>query len=40
VIRAMNPGAAMGILDNPELEEVAEWVGAALKRVVQSLEGH
>lgn len=38
VVRAMNPGAAMGILDNPELEEVGEWVGAALQRVIKSIE--
>lgn len=37
IVRAMNPGAAMGILDKPEIEEVAEWVGAALQRVVQEL---
>lgn len=37
VVRAMNPGAAMGILESPEIEEVAEWVGAALQRVVQKL---
>ena len=37
VVRAMNPGAAMGILKNPVLEEVAAEVGAALKRVVASV---
>ncbi len=38
VVRAMNPGAVMGILDNPALEEVGEEVGAALERVVRSTE--
>ena len=39
VVRAMNPKSAMGILDNPELAEVAVEVGDALVRVVRSLEG-
>lgn len=34
VVRAMNPQAALGILDNPALDEVACEVGEALKRVV------
>jgi uncharacterized protein (DUF302 family) len=34
VVRAMNPEAAMGLLGNPVLGEVADEVGAALKRVV------
>ena len=38
VVRAMNPKSAMGILDNPELAEVAVEVGDALVRVVRSLE--
>jgi uncharacterized protein (DUF302 family) len=37
VVRAMNPEAAMGILGKPALEEIAEEVGAALKRVVAAL---
>jgi uncharacterized protein (DUF302 family) len=37
-VRAMNPAAAMGILGNPELEEVAAEVGAALRRIVQTVE--
>ena len=39
VVRAMNPRSALGILDQPELEEVAAEVGEALERVVRSLEG-
>ncbi len=38
VVRAMNPGSALGILDHPALEEVAGEVGAALRRVVGALE--
>ena len=38
VVRAMNPRSALGILDNPELAEVAAEVGDALERVVRSLE--
>lgn len=34
VVRAMNPAAALGILDHPALDEVAAHVGAALERVV------
>ena len=34
VVRAMNPQAALGILNNPALDEVACEVSAALKRVV------
>jgi hypothetical protein len=30
----MNPEAAMGILQNPTLEEIARDVGAALRRAV------
>jgi uncharacterized protein (DUF302 family) len=37
IVRAMNPAAAMGILKNPVLEEVAAEVGVALKRVVASV---
>ena len=38
VVRAMDPASAMGILDEPELEEVGADVGARLQRVVASLE--
>jgi uncharacterized protein (DUF302 family) len=34
VIRAMNPGAAMQVLQNPAVEEVAAEVGSALRRVL------
>jgi uncharacterized protein (DUF302 family) len=37
VVRAMNPESAMGILGKPELEEIASEVGAALRRVVETL---
>ena len=37
-VRAMNPGSALGILDHPALAEVAEEVGAALRRVVAAVE--
>jgi len=37
VVRAMNPEAALGLLDNPVLAEVACEVAAALKRVVASV---
>ena len=38
IVRAMNPGSVMGMLDDPEVEDVGREVGAALKRVVQSTE--
>ena len=38
VVRAMNPGSVMEILDHPVLREVAEEVGGALQRVVASTE--
>lgn len=38
VVRAMDPASAMGVLDEPDLEEVAGFVGAALRRVVESVE--
>lgn len=38
IVRAMDPASAMGVLDEPELEEVGAQVGAALRRVVESLE--
>ena len=34
VVRAMNPSAAMGILEHPALDQVAAHVGAVLERVV------
>jgi uncharacterized protein (DUF302 family) len=37
VVRAMNPDAAMGLLDNPQIDEVAGEVGLALKRVLATL---
>ena len=38
VVRAMNPEAAMGLLDNPEVTAVASEVGQALKRVLAAVE--
>ena len=38
VVRAMNPEAAMGMLDNPEVTAVATEVGQALKRVLAAVE--
>jgi uncharacterized protein (DUF302 family) len=37
VVSAMNPMAALGIVDNPELQEVAEKVTEKVQRAVQSL---
>jgi len=37
VVRAMDPVAAMGVFEEPELAEVASTVGAALSRVVDSV---
>jgi uncharacterized protein (DUF302 family) len=37
VVRAMNPASAMTLLDDPVVTEVAEEVGAALRRVVEAL---
>jgi len=37
VVRAMNPEAAMGLLDDPVVGEVATEVGAALRRVLAAL---
>ncbi|HEY4575080.1 MAG TPA: DUF302 domain-containing protein [Thermoanaerobaculia bacterium] len=34
VVRAMNPKAALGILNNPALDDIACEVAAALRRVV------
>jgi uncharacterized protein (DUF302 family) len=39
VVRAMNPKAAMSLLDHPEVAAVAEEVGAALARVVERASG-
>ena len=39
VVRAMNPEAAMGMLGDPIVHEVACEVGAALRRVVESVTG-
>ncbi len=38
VVRAMDPASAMGILEEPALEEVGTQVGAALRRVIETLE--
>jgi uncharacterized protein (DUF302 family) len=38
VVRAMNPDAAMGMLDNPEVTAVAAEVGQALRRVLAAVE--
>ena len=38
VVRAMNPEAAMGLLEDPTVAEVATEVGAALERVLGTLE--
>jgi uncharacterized protein (DUF302 family) len=38
VVRAMDPESVLGVLDEPELKEVGEQVGAALRRVVASFE--
>jgi uncharacterized protein (DUF302 family) len=37
VVRAMNPEAAMGMVDDAAVAEVADEVGAALKRVLSAL---
>lgn len=38
VVRAMNPEAAMQMLDSPEVAQVAEEVGRLLAEVVQAVE--
>jgi len=38
VVRAMNPEAAMSMLDNPEVAAVATEVGQALQRVLAAVE--
>ena len=37
VVRAMNPEVALGVLGRPEIAEVADEVGAALRRVVAAV---
>ena len=37
VVRAMNPAAAMSMLDNPVVADVAKEISAALRRVVDKL---
>ena len=37
VVRAMNPEAAMGLLDDPTIGEVATEVGQALQRVLAAV---
>jgi uncharacterized protein (DUF302 family)/CBS domain-containing protein len=37
VVRAMNPAVALGVLKSEDLEEVATKIGAALKKVVDSV---
>ncbi len=37
VVSAIDPVAAMGVVDNPELKPIAEQVQAKLKRVIDSL---
>ncbi|HEY4561397.1 MAG TPA: DUF302 domain-containing protein [Thermoanaerobaculia bacterium] len=37
IVRAMNPKAALGILNNPALDDVACEVAAALRRVVEAV---
>jgi uncharacterized protein (DUF302 family) len=39
VVRAMNPRVALGVLDKPELADVAGEVGGALQRVVKAVSG-
>ncbi len=38
VVRAMDPESVLAVIRKPELAEVGEKVGAALRRVVASLE--
>ena len=38
VVRAMDPESVLAVIARPELAEVGERVGAALRRVVASLE--
>ena len=39
VVRAMNPESAMSLIDQPAVAEVAQEVGAALRRVVAAVGG-
>jgi len=39
VVRAMNPESALSLVDAPEVAEVADEVGAALRRVVEAVTG-
>ena len=39
VVRAMNPESALSLVDAPEVEKVADEVGAALQRVVRAVTG-
>jgi len=38
VVRAMNPGAAMSLLGDPTVEQVAREVGASLERVLSTFD--
>lgn len=38
IVRAMDPASAMGILEEPELEQVGTEVSSALRRVIGSFE--
>jgi uncharacterized protein (DUF302 family) len=38
VVSALNPMAALGVVDNPAMNEIAEQVTAKIKRAVESLE--
>lgn len=39
IVRAMNPEATMGVLGIPGLEEIAREVSAALRQVLERLDG-
>ena len=39
VVRAMNPGAAMRLLESPDLDAVAREVGTALRGVLERVAG-
>ena len=39
VVSAMNPVAALGVVDNPDMQDVAEQVTEKIRRAVDSLEG-
>ena len=38
VVRAMNPETAMGIMDEPTIDQIATEVGQALRRVLAALQ--